>query len=89
LITKENKDGSHPKGIYLSLGIVPHHFYDIAARYRIENTYECTYNTVLTDHADNNEKTRFFKEGNAPIVGRNKWGHFNLGEMAPWSRLEN
>lgn len=89
LVTKENEDGSEQEGILLNKGWLPNEDYHVGNRFRIENSLPQTFECYLSLNSELDEKNSFFKKGNSPGKGRNKWSHVYLPDMAKTSEFKN
>lgn len=89
LVTKENEDGSEQEGILLNKGWLPNEDYHPGNRFRIENALPQTFDAYVSLNSELDEKNSFFKDGNNPGKGRNKWTHVYLPDMAKTSEFKN
>jgi surfeit locus 1 family protein len=89
LVTKENEDGSEQEGILLNKGWLPNEHYHVGNRFRIENALPQTFECYLSLNSELDEKGSFFKKGNTPGKGRNRWSHVYLPDMAKTSEFKN
>jgi cytochrome oxidase assembly protein ShyY1 len=89
LVTNENEDGSVQEGVLLNKGWIPHEYYHIGARWKIENSLPQTFEGYVSVNSELDEKNEFFKKGNATGKRFNKWSHVYLPDMAEASGFKN
>jgi len=89
LVTNENEDGSVQEGVLLNKGWIPHEYYHVGARWRIENSLPQTFEGYVSLNSELDEKNDFFKEGNATNPRFNKWNHVYLPDMAEATGFKN
>lgn len=90
VVTKENEDGTYQEGILVNKGWMPHEYYHVGSRFRIENAfYPETFTCFVSEGGDHDYKRKFFKDGNAPEPRAYKWGHVYLPDMVKASGLKN
>lgn len=89
LVTSENEDGSVQEGVLLNKGWIPHEYYHVGARWRIENSLPQTFEGYVSLNSELDEKNEFFKEGNATGHRFSRWNHVYLPDMAEATGFKN
>ena len=64
-------------------------YLDVSLRWRIEDAGPQTFTCYISQMSDYDEKSSFFKTGNAPDKYKYRWGHVYLPDMAKATGFKN
>lgn len=88
LVTREDSEGLNQEGFLLAKGFIPYLYREANARYKMEDVNEQTFIAYVTQLPELAEHDLLSK-GNSPGLGRNKWSHVDLKDMAQTANLKN